>query len=104
MYDYFFTFIGEMVNSVLLWSKGPDLLLDRRGHRSIVIQKSLYHIGGEGDRLQETMTLSHIDVVGNKILSRLSEGTRVAHLVFSYFIITKNHAADSEILLFQKWV
>ena len=44
------TFIGEMRNSVLQWSDGPDLLVSRRGHRSIVVQNSVLHIGGMSNR------------------------------------------------------
>ena len=29
----------------LEWSKGPDLLYLRHGHRSIAVQNQIYHIG-----------------------------------------------------------
>ena len=40
-----------MVNSVLQWSEGPDLLLERDAHRSILVQNSLFHIGGNFENL-----------------------------------------------------
>ena len=39
--------LGRMSFGHLIWSKGPDLLLTRHGHRSIAIQNEIYHVGGE---------------------------------------------------------
>ena len=44
------TFIGEMRDSELQWSEGAGLLDQRYGHRSIVVQNSVLHIGGGGTR------------------------------------------------------
>ena len=41
---------GEMNESVIIWSLGPQLLLSRLGHRSIGIDDYIYHIGGKGSR------------------------------------------------------
>merc|ERR1712227_128778 len=38
--------LGRMTKLGLEWSKGPDLLLGRYRHRSIVSGKQIYHIGG----------------------------------------------------------
>ena len=38
--------VGRMTKLGLEWSKGPDLLLPRDGHRSIVAGNQIYHIGG----------------------------------------------------------
>ena len=38
--------LGRMRKLGLEWSKGPDLLLSRGGHRSIVSGNQIYHIGG----------------------------------------------------------
>ena len=38
--------VGRMtVMGSLEWSKGPDLLINRHGHRSIAVQNQIYHIG-----------------------------------------------------------
>ena len=38
--------IGRMtVMGTLEWSKGPDLLITRDGHRSIAVQNQIYHVG-----------------------------------------------------------
>ena len=42
--------LGRMSKLGLEWSKGPDLLLGRRGHRSIVSGNQIYHIGGGGKK------------------------------------------------------
>ena len=41
--------IGQMTDLGLEWSKGPDLLLARFGHRSISIGNEIYIIGGNGN-------------------------------------------------------
>ena len=38
--------IGQMTDLGLEWSKGPDLLLGRNGHRSISITNEIYILGG----------------------------------------------------------
>ena len=38
--------LGRMTKLGLEWSNGPDLLLPRYGHRSIVSGNQIYHIGG----------------------------------------------------------
>ena len=40
--------LGKMTRLGLKWSKGPDLLLSRDGHRSITVGNQIYHIGGDG--------------------------------------------------------
>ena len=40
--------LGRMKKLGLKWRKGPDLLLSRRAHRSIVSGNQIYHIGGWG--------------------------------------------------------
>ena len=40
--------LGRMTKLGLEWSKGPDLLLPRWGHRSIVVDNQIYHIAGYG--------------------------------------------------------
>ena len=40
--------LGRMTKLGLEWSKGPDLLLTRFGHRSIGVGNQIYHIGGQG--------------------------------------------------------
>ena len=42
--------LGRMTKLGLEWSKGPDLLLGRFGHRSIVSGNQIYHIGGDGKK------------------------------------------------------
>ena len=42
--------IGKMTNLGLEWSKGPDLLLGRYYHRSILIGNVIYHVGGNGNK------------------------------------------------------
>ena len=39
--------LGRMTKLGLEWSKGPDLLFTRYGHRSIVSGNQIYHIGGD---------------------------------------------------------
>ena len=41
--------IGKMTDLGLEWSKGPDLLLSRYNHRSIIIGNVIYHVGGSGN-------------------------------------------------------
>ena len=41
--------IGRMTDLGLEWTKGPDLLLARYGHRSISIGNEIYIIGGSGN-------------------------------------------------------
>jgi len=41
--------IGKMTDLGLEWSKGPDLLQGRYGHRSIIIGNVIYHVGGNGN-------------------------------------------------------
>ena len=41
--------IGRMTDLGLEWTKGPELLIARRGHRSISIENHIYHIGGGGN-------------------------------------------------------
>ena len=41
--------IGKMTDLGLEWSKGPDLLLGRYEHRSIIIGNVIYHVGGSGN-------------------------------------------------------
>ena len=42
----------------LEWSKGPNLLLPRDGHRSIVLGNQIYHIGG-GDMIDMPFDVSY---------------------------------------------
>ena len=41
--------IGQMTDLGMEWSKGPDLLLGRYGHRSISIGNVIYILGGSGN-------------------------------------------------------
>ena len=43
--------LGRMTKLELEWSKGPDLLLGRDYHRSIVSGNQIYHIGGYGKKV-----------------------------------------------------
>ena len=42
--------LGRMTKLGLEWSKGPDLLLYRDRHRSIVSGNHIYHFGGFGKK------------------------------------------------------
>ena len=39
--------LGRMKKLRLEWSKGPDLLLSRSGHRSVSVGNQIYHLGGK---------------------------------------------------------
>ena len=41
--------IGRMTDLGLEWTKGPELLIARERHRSILIENRIYHIGGSGN-------------------------------------------------------
>ena len=40
--------VGKMTDSGMKWSKGPDLLISRDGHRSIAANNIIYTISGDG--------------------------------------------------------
>ena len=48
-----------MTDLGLEWSKGPDLLLGRVEHRSIIIGNVIYHVGGSGNMLVLLLWLTH---------------------------------------------
>ena len=41
--------VGRMTDLGLEWTKGPELLVGRYAHRSILIGNQIYHIGGSGN-------------------------------------------------------
>jgi len=46
----------------LEWSKGPDLLLSRTHHRSIIIGNVIYHVGGNGNMKTEKWTIEESEI------------------------------------------
>jgi len=61
--------IGKMTDLGLEWSKGPDLLLGRRNHRSIIIGNVIYHVGGSGNMLVLLFLLNYFNFCLGKLKS-----------------------------------
>ena len=67
-----------MTDLGLEWTKGPELLIAREGHRSISIENQVYHFGGYGN-LYEFLTFT-LKIIRNHLGKRKGGRSRKIQL------------------------
>merc|ERR1711924_143863 len=50
--------LGRWSGSGISWSRGTDLLIPRNWHRSVVLGKSIFNVGGNGTRESESWEIA----------------------------------------------
>jgi len=79
--------IGRMTYLGLEWSKGPELLLSRQAHRSILVGDEIYHLGGSGNIKTEKWTIKENEVTKESLDFELNNYYRYPEV----FAINRNY-------------